>query len=163
VKKERLMRTTNASKLGVALTMACAALAMAPAAAADEPAPRATGTVSAVVSSLRNQKGALGCRLFKSSAGFPEASPGSVERRLPILGAAARCEFGELPPGTYAVSVMHDENDNRKLDKNFLGIPTEGYGVSNNKTHAMSSPTWDESKFTVEKGKDVTLTIRLRY
>jgi uncharacterized protein (DUF2141 family) len=58
---------------------------------------------------------------------------------------------------------MHDENGNRKLDKNFFGVPTEGYGVSNNHTYAMSNPTWDESKFVVESGKRVGLGVALRY
>jgi uncharacterized protein (DUF2141 family) len=57
---------------------------------------------------------------------------------------------------------MHDENDNRKLDKNFLGLPTEGYDVSNNKTYAMSSPKWSESTFRVG-ARDVSLNISLMY
>jgi uncharacterized protein (DUF2141 family) len=58
---------------------------------------------------------------------------------------------------------MHDENDNRKLDRNLFGVPTEGYGVSNNHTYALSSPKWDESTFVVESGKSVGLGIALRY
>lgn len=74
-----------------------------------------------------------------------------------------RCVFEKLPPGTYAIAVHHDENDNRKLDTNLLGIPQEGYGVSNNHIPALSAPTWQESKFTVEAGKTVELSIALRY
>jgi len=129
--------------------------------AAPEP-PRASG-VTVDVSTFRNSKGMLGCRLYSGGAGFPESSKGTVERRVAISGATARCTFADLPPGTYAVAVMHDENDNQKLDKNFLGIPIEGYGVSNNHTHAMSSPTWDESKFVVAAGQNVRLAVALRY
>ncbi|HXX68370.1 MAG TPA: DUF2141 domain-containing protein [Polyangiaceae bacterium] len=94
---------------------------------------------------------------------FPEASAGTVEKRVPITAGTTQCSFENVSAGTYAISVMHDENDNQKLDKNFFGVPTEGYGVSNNHTHAMSSPTWEESKFTVEGGKNLGLGIGLRY
>jgi uncharacterized protein (DUF2141 family) len=152
----------TATILAVASLAAGTLLSFAPA-AADEPAPPTTSTISVNVGTFRNQKGVLGCRLFRTAAGFPETSAGTVERRAEITGGTARCEFTNVPPGTYAVSAMHDENDNRNLDKNFLGIPTEGYGVSNNHTHAMSAPTWDESKFVVERGKNVGLGIGLRY
>jgi uncharacterized protein (DUF2141 family) len=44
--------------------------------------------------------------------------------------------FDELPSGACAVAVVHDENGNGRLDKNSLGIPTEGYDVPNNRTFA---------------------------
>ena len=153
----------TATTLLVTLLGAGAVLALAPAALADEPAPPTTSIISVNVATFRNQKGVLGCRLFNTAAGFPETSAATVERRTEITGTAGRCEFTNVLPGTYAVSAMHDENDNRVLDKSFFGIPTEGYGVSNNHTHATSAPTWDESKFVVERGKNVGLGIGLRY
>ncbi len=122
-----------------------------------------TSRININVGKLRNQKGVLGCRLHHAEKGFPEESSGTVERRVAITGEIVRCDFTDVSPGTYAVSCMHDENDNGKLDKSFLGIPSEGYGVSNNHTHAMSAPTWEESKFVVEAGKNVGLGISLRY
>ena len=52
--------------------------------------------------------------------------------RMASPGNSAICQFNDIPPGTYAIAVFHDENANGKLDKNFLGIPCEGYGASNN-------------------------------
>ena len=122
----------------------------------------ATATVDVMVGTFRNTKGWFGCRLYASAQGFPR-EPTPTEQRLPITGATVRCTFTNLAPGTYAVSVLHDENGNGKLDSNFLGIPTEGYGVSNNHTHSMSAPSWDESKFEVKAADDVRLGIALRY
>lgn len=119
-------------------------------------------TVDINVGTFRNTKGWLGCRLYSSPTGFPR-DPTPREQRIAIPGGIARCTFTNVPAGTYAVAVMHDENGNGKLDSNFLGIPTEGYGVSNNHTHAMSAPTWDESKFDVKAGQDVRLGIALKY
>jgi uncharacterized protein (DUF2141 family) len=121
-----------------------------------------TTTISVNVGPLRSSKGSLGCRLYASAEGFPRAA-GLVSRRVKIAGASARCVFDDVAPGTYAVVVLHDENDNRVCDKNRLGIPVEGYGVSNNHTYALSAPVWHESKFVVESGKARALSISLRY
>jgi len=127
-----------------------------------EPPPN-SAMISVTVGPLRNGKGSLACRLHASAEGFPRSRAGLVSRRVKIAGASARCVFENVAPGTYAVVVHHDENDNRQCDRNRLGIPLEGYGVSNNHTYAMSAPTWQESKFVVEGGKERVLGISLRY
>lgn len=114
------------------------------------------------VSSFRSAKGALSCRLFNEAGNFPDGD-GFRTVRAPIEGAQATCGFANLAPGTYAVAVVHDENGNGRLDRNLLGIPAEGYGVSNNRTYALSSPKWDESKFVVAPGEPVLLRVNLRY
>ena len=114
------------------------------------------------VSSFRSAKGALSCRLFNDAGNFPDGD-GLRTVRAPIEGSQATCVFANLAPGTYAVAVVHDENGNGRLDRNLLGIPAEGYGVSNNRTYAMSSPKWDESKFVVAPGEPVLLRVNLRY
>jgi len=141
------------------------ALACALAASTDVSAQSRDGGAASVrvdVSTLRNAKGTLNCRLFAEAASFPDGD-GTRTVRAAIDGMQASCVFEDLPPGIYAVAVVHDENGNGRLDRNFLGIPAEGYGVSNNRTYAMSSPKWDESKFVVAPGEPVLLRVNLRY
>ena len=118
-------------------------------------------TVKVRVGQFRSTDGFLGYRLVFTPAAFPEG-PGKEMRRS-VQGERGVCTFTDLPAGTYAVSVMHDENGNGKLDKGVFGIPKEGYGVSNNKTYAMAAPKWSESKFSLGAGETKTLSIRLRY
>jgi len=145
--------------LGSMSTLTCATHP-APA-LAEEPA-RGVHLIGADVGTFRNTRGFLRWRLFSSADGFPESGKDVVEVRVPIAGATTRCEFRNVSARIYAIAVMHNENDNRKLDKNFLRVPTERYGVSNNKTYAMSSPKWSESTFQVG-AQDVVLNISLRY
>lgn len=148
--------------VNVALVMA--ALCVGPGADRVEAEPTSDGAVLVVeVATLRSQKGALGCRLFAAEKGFPETSENTVELHLPITGSTMQCTFRGVAPGRYAVSVMHDENDNHKLDKNVFGVPKEGYGVSNNQTYALRNPRWSESWFEVAAGKRVAVQIKLRY
>jgi uncharacterized protein (DUF2141 family) len=114
------------------------------------------------VSTLRNATGTLNCRLFAEPGSFPVGG-GVKTVRASINGAKTTCAFEDVAPGTYAVAVVHDENANGRLDKNLFGVPTEGYGVSNNHTYALSAPKWGESRFTVAAGEPATLRVSLRY
>ncbi len=58
-------------------------------------------------------------------------------------------------PGMYAVAIYHDENGNEKFDKTWIGLPDEGYGISNNPKIFMSAPAFDEAKFEVLNGPTV--------
>jgi uncharacterized protein (DUF2141 family) len=123
---------------------------------------QSTSTVLLEVSSFKNTRGTLNCRLFTKASDFPDGE-GILTVRTPIAGANTTCTFPNVEPGTYAVAVVHDENSNGKLDKNFVGVPSEGYGVSNNKTYALSAPKWDESVFTIAPSESKTLHVKLRY
>jgi uncharacterized protein (DUF2141 family) len=66
-----------------------------------------------------------------------------------------------ISDGRYALAIFHDENGDGKMNKNMLGIPKEGYGVSNNVKNLMSAPTFKEAAFT--HNRDSELTIQLNY
>jgi len=121
-----------------------------------------SSTVLIEVSGFKNTRGTLNCRLFNKAADFPDGE-GIVTLRVPITGPNTSCSFSNVEPGTYAIAVVHDENGNGKLDKNFVGVPSEGYGVSNNKTYALSAPKWDESSFTLGTTESKALLVKLRY
>jgi len=72
---------------------------------------------------LRNNNGQIFCALYASAEGFPKDSQKALRRdSSSISEKKASCEFSATQPGTYAVSVFHDENSNGKLDTNFLGV-----------------------------------------
>jgi uncharacterized protein (DUF2141 family) len=121
-----------------------------------------TTSLQVEVPALRNAKGTLNCRLFAEAASFPDGD-GARTVRAAIAETQARCVFDGLPPGIYAVAVVHDENGNGRLDRNILGMPVEGYGVSNNRTYAFSAPRWEESRFSLLAREPAVMRIDLRY
>src|SRR5829696_4970699 len=80
-----------------------------------------------------------------------------------INNKTANAIFENMAEGTYAISVIHDANNNKKFDTNFLGIPTEGYGASQNKLPFAAAPKFDENKFTLGANSTATAQIKLRY
>ncbi len=69
--------------------------------------------------------------------------------------------INDLPTGDYAISIYHDENSDNTCNMNFLGIPKEGYGFSNNFKPKFSAPNYSDCKFMLSK--DLKLTIKLIY
>jgi len=67
--------------------------------------------------------------------------------------------FKDLPEGEYAVKVFHDENENKELDTNFIGIPNEAYGFSNNARGAFGPPNWKDAKFNLTRDKDINIYV----
>lgn len=65
-------------------------------------------------------------------------------------------------PGVYAATAYHDENGNRKFDKNWIGLPVEGFGVSNNPKTFLAPPSHDQAAFEVSNGQ-MSVDIELKY
>jgi uncharacterized protein (DUF2141 family) len=123
-----------------------------------------TATLTVNVTGARNVKGQIRAALFRSGEGFPSDSSKAIQTQAANIDPQtlrARIVFTGLPAGVYAVSVFHDENMNQKLDKNFMGIPKEGYGASNNPRKKMGPPSFDETKF--QMNGEQSLEIKLMY
>jgi len=134
--------------------IAAAALCVAPTFAS-------AATLTVRIDGVRVQSG----QLLVSVAGSEEAwngtaRPATATARTPGGEAVMDIEFVDLPPGDYAVRVLHDENGNGRMDSNPLGMPLEGYGFSNNPM-VMRPATFDEARFTVgDDGALIVIALR---
>jgi uncharacterized protein (DUF2141 family) len=113
---------------------------------------------------IRNSTGNVACALFESPDGFPIEYLRSATYIIAtkIHRTEASCDFIEIPPGTYAIAAIHDENMNGKLDTNWLGIPEEGYGFSNEAEGFSGAPTFSAASFEYHGGR-LDLRISLHY
>jgi uncharacterized protein (DUF2141 family) len=128
--------------------------------AARDAEPRATLTIK--VTDLRNHKGDLIFGVFKAADGFPNVKANAVDWQVKAADADSVTFTVDLPPGKYSASVLHDENRNGKLDRNALGVPTEGYGVTNNPKPALRAATFEEARFNLP-AEGAKLTISIEY
>jgi uncharacterized protein (DUF2141 family) len=125
--------------------------------------PPQRGVIHVDVVGLRNDKGQVFCALYVSAEGFPKDSQKALRRdNSSITEKKASCEFSGIERGTYAVSVFQDENSNGKLDTNFLGIPREGVGASNDARGHMGPPKFDAAQFQFS-GARLDLKITINY
>lgn len=112
-------------------------------------------TVVVQINGIKAQDGQVLLSLFNSADGFP-TQPEKAFRwgRAKVNSSSIIISFNGLPPGKYAIAAVHDENSNEVMDRNWLGLPAEPYGVSNNVSGTFSPPTFDEAKFIVSEKQD---------
>ena len=118
--------------------------------------------VSLVVTDLRSAKGQVLACLTAQPKGFPDCrkDPAAKQAIVPA-GATVRIVFEAVPAGRYAISMIHDENANHKMDMALI-MPKEGYGFSRNAPVRMGPPKFDKAAFEVT-GLAIEQTARMRY
>lgn len=114
--------------------------------------------VTVVILNLKSNKGKVFAALYNSEATFLGNGIKSAIKK--IDNKTCTIVFKDVPNGTYAVSMFHDENDNQKMDTNFMGIPKETYGCSNNAKGFMGPPKWNDAKFHI-LNESITTHIKL--
>ena len=115
-------------------------------------------TVTVTVTDIEGDKGDILIGVYNRDDGsFADTSKYYKKATVIIEGKTVSTTFKGLPNGVYAVAVIHDENQNKKIDKNFLGIPTEGYGFSNNHRFMLRGATFKESQFELDKDKEIVV------
>lgn len=122
-----------------------------------------TGNLKVVVNNFKSKTGQVGFFLFNSADVFPTHTEKSLQSGFAkVAGNSVEYTFTNIAMGTYAVYVFHDEDNNKKLTTNFIGMPKEGIGVSNNAKGRFGPPKYTDAKFDFNKPEQ-TITISLTY
>lgn len=126
------------------------------------------------ISAINDAEGQVCLNLFNSSVGFPSDREKAVETQciaiLEEVSEATDAEeelplvatFENLIPGSYAVSVFHDANGDNEFNRNFVGMPTEGFGFSRNPSALVGPPEFGEAVVLVA-GTETRIEIELTY
>ena len=118
--------------------------------------------ISVTAAGLRSDDGKVLVYLYSSKKGFPTKPAKAIRKKTgTIKDGKAYVSLTDVPHGTYAVSVIHDEDGDGKLDTNWLGIPKEGVGVSLNAKGKAGPPKYKDAKFVLDADeKKLKITIR---
>ena len=117
------------------------------------------GSLDVTVTGLKNTRGSLIACLWTEKSGFPtcQKSPTAIKLKSAITGSTVKVTFPNVVPGSYAVSVQHDEDSDGKLKTNFIGMPKEGVGVSNN---PGGIPSFGKAEVRVTGNGAITIQMR---
>jgi uncharacterized protein (DUF2141 family) len=114
--------------------------------------------VEVIIKNVGPARGTLFVGLFDSEKTFLK-KPVRGERVAAHEGSV-RAVFKDVPAGEYAISVFHDANGNGKLDTNFIGIPKEGVGASNDAMGSFGPPSFQKAKFKCPSAGVVSVTMK---
>ena len=125
-------------------------------------APASAARIIVTIDGLKNAQGNVFVGLYATPSKFLNGNECDAQKKVRASTAPITVAFDNLPPGTYAVGAYHDENGNDHLDTNFLGLPVEGYALSNGVRVVMSKPTFQQAAFTLGTG-DKPVGLHIRY
>lgn len=110
------------------------------------------------ISGMKADKGDVYVALYNSETSFlKDGFKGAIVK---VSNKNATAIFKNIEKGIYAISVFHDENDNKKMDSNFMGIPKEPIGCSNGATGFMGPPKYKNAKF--ELTEDIVIPVQVK-
>lgn len=109
------------------------------------------GKLTVIIKGFENDKGNCRFALDNSKDIYESENSVWIGRELPIKNKVVVVTIDSLKYGEYAIRVYQDENKNAELDTDFLGIPTENYGFSNDASAWFGQPSWDKAKFFFNK------------
>jgi len=152
----------NRPRAGKALLALVALVSLG--APATQLAAQASGTEVVIeVTNLRNHDGVVRACMTRDAQRFPRCQDSTQGYRTVVpAGEAASLRFTNVAPGTYAIALLHDENDNGKADRVLGMMPREGFGFSRDAPVNMGPPDFEDAAIEVGTGP-LHQTIRMRY
>ena len=118
-------------------------------------------TLTVKVEKLQNSKGVVQFALYNKDGSIPDEDYKNYYRleKAKIVNGKSDITFKNLPKGKYAVNILHDENNNSKIDKGLL-LPKEGIGFSNYQTIGLRNrPNFSKASFELNADKTVEVKV----
>lgn len=121
----------------------------------------AQSNLNVIIKNIKNDKGNILVGLYDKASGFPRhVKEGKIVK---VTETQMKVTFPDMKPGNYAISVLHDENQNKDLDQTRLGKPREGFGFSNDAMGMIGPPTFKKARIAFKGKEDMDVTINLKY
>lgn len=129
------------------------------------------GSVTVQVSGLQSREGNLCFKLFNGAQGFPNQNNSAVQRECVAIAdnqsadtadAPFSFSFNNLAYGTYAIAIYHDRNGDQQLNRGLFGMPTEGYGFSNDAPATTGPAKYKDALFLLA-GSNTSVPIQMHY
>lgn len=118
-----------------------------------------TANLTVTVTNIESISGTINIGLYNNADDFPKEEKDYKLVILEVETLEITYIFNDLPQGEYAIALYHDENKDDECNRNFLGIPKEGYGFSNNVKPVLSAPSFEDTKFKLEESKSIIISL----
>ncbi len=119
----------------------------------------AQNSIDVEIVNFKSNDGIALVGLYNSDEAFLKEA--FIGKKVAIKNNKVIITFKDIPDGFYAISVVHDKDENDELTTNLIGIPKESYGASNDAPARFGPPKWKDAKFEVKNGKVVKQKINL--
>ena len=112
------------------------------------------------VENVKTDQGQIYVALYNKAETFLKSSKYYKAQKFPATAGKTVCNFGDIPAGSYAISIYHDVNSSKKLDTNWMGIPSEPYGFANDAKGFLGPPKFEDCIVEVKEDKEVRIKLK---
>jgi uncharacterized protein (DUF2141 family) len=127
---------------------------------AADSATKTAATLTVYVEGVNAQGGNIAVMIFHGPKGWPEDNDAAYRAVVVPAHKGTMVVHVALPPGEYAIAVGHDVNVNKKVDKNWLGKPTEQWGMSNNPHAHLRAPEFAKAKVELSGNEEIHIRMQ---
>jgi len=120
-----------------------------------------TADLTVKVTNIHPLTGKVMLAVFNSKETYFDIDQMFAGCEIPADSSVVSYTFKDLPVGTYAITIYHDEDGNGEMNRSWLGMPQEGYAFSNNFTSLIRPASFDDAAFQLQR--DTTLEIKMNY
>lgn len=121
------------------------------------------GTIELVISETATDEGVIQLLIFDQEKGWPESLDDAWKMAaIPIKNGVARKTIADVPAGSYAVTVFHDQDEDGEIRKNKVGYPLDDFGFSNNPSLFFGVPSFNKCTQQVIAGQKTIFEIELK-
>ncbi len=130
---------------------------------AQQAAPATVGyTLTVIAEGVSQPGGNIGVLVFNSDKGWAEDRTIALKDIIvPAQPGTVKVVIPNLPAGEYALSLLHDVNQNHKMDRNWMGKPTEQWGLSNNPHATIKTPSYNTCKFQLKGDQEIHIKMQM--
>ena len=113
------------------------------------------------ITDIKSNEGKMQIGLYNNKESFPLVDKQYRLFYFDVNGFSGIYTIRDLPAGEYAVAIFHDKNSDRICNTNFLGVPKEGFGFSENFKPRFYAPTFNDCHFDLNS--NMSIKIKLIY
>ncbi len=115
--------------------------------------------LTVTIANIKYIKGEIKLAIYTDNNSFLKKGHEFRQYTFKITQSTEKYSIPDLPKGDYAIALFQDQNSDGKCNTNFLGVPKEGYGFSNNYKPFLSSPSFSDCKFTINDNKALAIAL----
>ena len=118
-----------------------------------------TADLTVVIKNIDKIEGQIHMGLYDNAESFLETDKEYRGAIFKVTGSEVSYTFEDIPLGVYAISIYHDANKDNECNRNWIGLPSEGYGFSNDFRPSFSAPKFEGAKFTITENMSISITM----
>lgn len=118
-----------------------------------------TANLTIIIKGIQNPIGTMNFAVYDDAENYDNSKDYFVGKSIPVESLEFEYVFQDMPYGNYAISLFHDEDENKELNTNWIGMPKELFGFSNDAKAKMGPPDFEDASFEIKGDMEIIINL----